>query len=213
MEEKTTVPTTEEVVTEPAAGAAEAMPETLNAFQKFMHQLMGKKEEPSEDGAKPAEEDGAEAKPKPEAAKEKTYTEDDFKSVVAAEKKKWQEEQSEKERLAKLPPEERAKAEQDGKDKELGELRAKLLQKELKDTVVADLSKDGFPVGLASFIDYGSEESMKASLEKTKELFKTSLSEAVNQKLRGKTPAGLGGAASAENAIKDQIAKNIRGGM
>ena len=39
------------------------------------------------------------------------------------------------------------------------------------------------------------------------------LEAAVKERLRGKTPEGLGGAASAENAIKDQIAQNIRGGL
>ena len=39
------------------------------------------------------------------------------------------------------------------------------------------------------------------------------LEAAVKERLRGKTPEGLGGAATAENALKDQIAQNIRGGL
>ena len=42
---------------------------------------------------------------------------------------------------------------------------------------------------------------------------KASLEAAVKERLRGKTPEGLGGAATAENALKDQIAQNIRGGL
>ena len=36
---------------------------------------------------------------------------------------------------------------------------------------------------------------------------------AVKERLRGKTPEGLGGGAKAENTVKDQIAQGIRGGM
>ena len=43
--------------------------------------------------------------------------------------------------------------------------------------------------------------------------FLASLEAAVKERLRGKTPEGLGGAATAENALKDQIAQNIRGGL
>ena len=42
---------------------------------------------------------------------------------------------------------------------------------------------------------------------------KGALEVAVKERLRGKTPEGLGGGAKAENAVKDQIAQGIRGGM
>jgi len=52
---------------------------------------------------------------------------------------------------------------------------------------------------------------MEKSLSKLTETFKGSLQTAVESRLRGKTPAGLGNAASAENMLRDQIARNIRG--
>lgn len=209
--EKETIQTTEEMTTDPVVETQEVTQENLNVFQKFMQQLMGKGKESVEGEEQVA---GGEAKePKAEAAKSKSYTEEDIKASIEAERKKWQDEQNEQERLAKLPPAERVQAEQEARDKELTQLRSQLLQNELKEVAVADLSKDGFPVALAALMDYSSKESMEKSLASTKELFKASLAEAVNQRLRGKTPAGLGGAANAENAVKDQIAKNIRGGM
>ena len=42
---------------------------------------------------------------------------------------------------------------------------------------------------------------------------KNALEAAVKERLRGKTPEGLGGGAKAENTVKDQIAQGIRGGM
>ena len=56
-----------------------------------------------------------------------------------------------------------------------------------------------------------SQEAMEKSLSKLTETFKGSLQAAVESRLRGKTPAGLGNAASAENMLRDQIARNIRG--
>ena len=60
-------------------------------------------------------------------------------------------------------------------------------------------------------LDYSSKERMEATLANTTKVFKESLAVAIQTRLKGKTPEGLGGAASAENLIRDQIAKNIRG--
>ena len=92
-------------------------------------------------------------------------------------------------------------------------MQAKLLQRDLKDAALAKLEKEGFPVGLADLLTYTDQESMEKSLERVQEVFKTSLEAAVKERLRGRTPEGLGGAATAENALKDQIAQNIRGGL
>ena len=56
-----------------------------------------------------------------------------------------------------------------------------------------------------------SQAAMEKSLSKLTDTFKGSLQAAVESRLRGKTPAGLGNAASAENMLRDQIARNIRG--
>lgn len=66
-------------------------------------------------------------------------------------------------------------------------------------------------MGLAEMINYSSKEEMENSLKKTQEIFKESLSAAVTERLKGKTPEGLGNATSAENLLRDQIAKNVRG--
>ena len=67
--------------------------------------------------------------------------------------------------------------------------------------------------GLADLLTYTDKEAMEKSMAHVQEVFKSCLEAAVKERLRGKTPEGLGGAASAENAIKDQIAQNIRGGL
>ena len=202
--------------TAPAAGGAQppegATPtqEQQTTFQKWLAGLFGGKE------ATPAGQEGSTPTTAKEGGQEpqgKTYTEADLKAEIDKAKAAWTAEQQEQARLAKLTPEERAKAEADAKDQKLADLEAKLLQRDLKDAALAKLEKEGFPVGLADLLTYTDQESMEKSLERVQEVFKTSLEAAVKERLRGKTPEGLGGAATAENALKDQIAQNIRGGL
>lgn len=194
---------------QPPEGAAPT-PEQQTTFQKWLAGLFGGKEAApagQETGTAAAGEGG---KQEPQG---KTYTEDDLRSEIEKAKAAWAAEQQEQARLAKLTPEERAKAESDAKDQKLAALEAKLLQRDLKDAALAKLEKEGFPVGLADLLTYTDQESMEKSLGRVQEVFKASLEAAVKERLRGRTPEGLGGAATAENALKDQIAQNIRGGL
>ena len=200
----------------PAVGTPQAAPEAAptqeqqNAFQRFLGSLFGGKAEA------PAPAEGADTAPAPAPQQEpeaKTYTEAQLQAQLEAAKVQWAAQQQEEARLSKLPPEERAKAEADAQKKEVEDLRAQLLQRDLKDAALKQLEKDGFPAGLAELLTYTDKESMEKSMAHAQEVFKSCLEAAVKERLRGKTPEGLGGAASAENAIKDQIAQNIRGGL
>ena len=200
----------------PAVGTPQAAPEAAptqeqqNAFQRFLGSLFGGKAEA------PAPAEGTDTTPAPAPKQEpegKTYTEAQLQAQLEAAKAQWAAQQQEEARLSKLPPEERAKAEADAQKEEVEDLRAQLLQRDLKDAALKQLEKDGFPAGLAELLTYTDKESMEKSMAHAQEVFKSCLEAAVKERLRGKTPEGLGGAASAENAIKDQIAQNIRGGL
>lgn len=215
MAEAQNTTTNQAVETAPAGGGQQTPEGTVTptaeqrtAFQRFMDSLFGGKiDTPA--GQEPAP-GGEPAKQEPEA---KTYTEADLQAKLEAAKAAWAAEQEEQARLAKLSPEERAKAEDKAKDEELAKLKSQLLQRDLKDTALSTLEKEGFPTGLADLLDYTDQESMEKSLARVQDVFKASLEAAVKDRLRGKTPEGLGGAATAENALKDQIAQNIRGGL
>ena len=203
--------TTTTTGTAPAAGGEGQTPQQTNqqpttptaeqrtAFQKFWDSLFGGKEEPAPGSGEGTKKDGDPA-PKVEAQ-------------IPEAKAAWEAEQQEKQRLAKLSPEERAKAEGEAQAQELTKLRTELLQRDLKDAAVKKLTDEGFPVGLADLLTYTDKESMEKSLQQTQEVFKSALEAAVKERLRGKTPEGLGGGAKAENTVKDQIAQGIRGGM
>lgn len=184
--------------------AAEAEPEKTNAFQKFFEGLFKstKEADSAQEGAKASNGDTTDGK---------LFTQADIDAAIEAARRKWGEEAAEAERVKKLSPEERATEEQRHKDTEIADLRNQLLKKELQENAVRALEKDGFPTGLAGVLDYSSREKMEESLANTTKIFKDSLAAAVQSRLRGRTPEGLGGAAAAENMLKDQIAKNIRG--
>lgn len=219
--------TTTSTAANPAGGEAQttqqpATPtaEQRTAFQKFMDALFGGKEDPApasgegegtKKGGDPAPKEGEGTKP--EAKDGKSYSEADVEAKIAEAKAAWEAEQQEKQRLAKLSPEERAKAEGEAQAQELTKLRTELLQRDLKDAAVKKLTDEGFPVGLADLLTYTDKESMEKSLQQTQEVFKSALEAAVKERLRGKTPEGLGGGAKVENTMKDQIAQSIRGGM
>lgn len=189
-----------------AEQSVEATPQKVSTLQKFIDGLFSGK-----DTAETAKDDTA--KTSESKADLKSFTEDDVNSAVEAARKKWLSEQAEAERIKALSPEEKAKDEQLKKDEELTDLKNQLLQRELRDKAIAELDREGYPVKLAETLNYTNKEKMEENLKSTMEVFKESLKTAVDTRLKGKTPEGLGGAASAENMIKDQIAKNIRGGF
>lgn len=212
MDETTTMQGTEQEVQAIAAETqerqtAENTPEKVSALQKFIDGLFGggKKAEgtePEKEGGVPAEEVHTE---------ERRFTQGDIDAAIEAAKQQWLDEAAEAERVKKLTPEERAKEEQENKDSEIANLKSQLLQKELRENATKALEADGFPVGLADVLDYSSKERMEETLKNTTKVFKDSLATAIQSRLKGKTPEGLGGAASAENLLRDQIAKNVRG--
>lgn len=185
----------------------ESTPEKVSALQKFINGLFGGGKDA--DTAKPEKKDGDPAAK--ETAEEKSFTQADMDAAIEAAKQKWLDEAAEAERVKKLTPEQKAAEEQEKKDTEIASLRSQLLQKELRENATKTLEKDGFPVGLADVLDYSSKERMEESLKNTTAVFKESLASAIQTRLKGKTPEGLGGAASSENLLRDQIARNIRG--
>lgn len=219
MEEQIT--TTESEVKDVQPGAETAPPaaeepsaENLNAFQKFLSGLFGGKEGKAADPEPgKAEEKASDGKKEedPAGSGEKTFTQADLEAAVEAAHQKWLDEAAEAERVKKLTPEQKAAEEQQKKDEEIASLRSQLLQKELKETAVRSLEAEGFPAGLAGMLDYSSRERMEETLKSATEIFKESLASAVQSRLKGKTPEGLGNAVSADSLLRAQIEKNIMG--
>lgn len=133
---------------------------------------------------------------------EKTYTQAEFEAAVA-------------EAAAKASvggqkqPEKTAEADV---QKELAELKAQLLSKELHELATSKLKEGGLPADLAALLDYSSKEKMEASLKTVSESFNSSIEAALKERLKGKTPLGLG-AGSSKETIEEQIARAMREGV
>lgn len=170
-------------------------------FTDFMKSLFeGGKDEKAEDG-KEAE------------SKAKTAPAVDFEARLAEEKAKWEAEFAKKEELSKLPDADKAKAEADAQKAELAAVKQQLAERELKAESISYLQKEGYPIGLADMLNFSSKETKDKTLEKVVGIFETTLESAVKERLKGKTPIGLGGANSLVNQLQSEIAKNIRGGL
>lgn len=155
-----------------------------------------------------------------ETEKEQTASDvkDQIEKAVAEAKEKWLAEQEEEKRLSNLSPEEQEKEKATKTETKLEQLRAEMLARDLKDNAVATLETEGYPTQLASLLTYTSKEDMEQSLSTAKDTFKNCLETAIKERLRGRTPEGLGGAGNmgyhtGDEMIKSQIAKNIRGGF
>lgn len=143
----------------------------------------------------------------------KTYTEEDLQKLLEAERKKIKEEQEEQEKLKKLTPEERQKAEEAKLSNKVAELERKLQMTELQQQAVSNLEKEGYPVKLASLIDYQDKDQMTKRLEEIKVAWKESMEDALKTALKGKTPDGLGNASLKENSLTDTVRKAVEGGI
>lgn len=207
MDETTKTNPVETAVTDPKVENAAESEKNLNTFQKFLSELFNGKKDEQQKNEEPAK---GEEKPKPTT---KTYTEEEFTVALEASKQKLVAEAAEQERLSKLSPEEKEKATVTAAQAENARLQAELTKRDLRAEAVGKLSTDGYPVGLADMLDYSDKASMQKSLDGLLAMYSQSIKDGVNEKLRGKTPLGLGGAANAENALKDQIARNIRNGL
>lgn len=131
----------------------------------------------------------------------KTYTQADIDAALAtklaAEKSKWETEyqqkaeaaKKEQERLSKLSDDERKKVEIEKTQQELQAKEKELKIKELKLEVVEDLTKRGIPVSFLDYlvVDADSEKTLGRITNFEKE-YKKAVDEAVNERLKGKTP-------------------------
>ncbi len=152
----------------------------------------------------PAADEAAQAAQEP-----KTYTPEDLENLLAAKKKEWEAEREaqEQERLRSLPEAERLKQEQISKDAKIASLEAEISRRDLQSEVIAKLDERRLPVSIAELVQYRDRDSTMESLEKLMGVFEAAVQEGVMLRLRGKTPEGLGRAATSTGMLSDPFAK------
>lgn len=195
-------------ITTPATGAETTAEETVavpkGKFQSFLASLgLGEKDD--------AKADKAEEGKKTDGEKPQEVT--DVNKAIAEAKKQWETEATKKAELDKLTGEDKIKAEADEVKAQLAEANRKAAERELKDQALTELLADGYPAGLVNCLRFDSKEAMETSKDSVIKEFQNAVETVVKERLRGKTPVGIGGANGSANLLQNQIAKNIRGGL
>lgn len=92
---------------------------------------------------------------------------------------------TEAQKVAKMTKEQKEKYEFDKQKEALEAREAEMNRRELKATGIDKLREDNLPVGLIEVMNLSDAESFNKSYETVKEIFKTELEAAINEKLRG----------------------------
>lgn len=127
----------------------------------------------------------------------KTYSEEEIEALIEERKKTWN-----IEHMNTL-----------SKDSQIEELKAELLKRDLKDKVFSRIEEARLPIGIADFVQYTDETGTMKSVEHVITRINELVQQGITERLRGKTPAGLGRAAQAENSIGDPFAKAFADAM
>lgn len=114
------------------------------------------------------------------SSEEKTYSQDELNSILGEKRKEWEEE-----RLANL-----------SKDEQISQLKKELFRANMKDQIYSRLTEERIPVKAAELIQYTDEAGTLKSLETVISTIKELVSDGITERLRGKTPEGLGKSAS-----------------
>lgn len=155
----------------------------------------------------------SQAPPESTSIETKTYSEEDMLQALQQEKEKWEADWKEQEHLKTLPQKEQTEAKQQQSMKRIADLEQQLLQKELRELATQALTKEKYPLQLAEILCYDNKEDMLSSLKHLTKTFDTCLADAVQEKLKGKTPQNFSSSLISESNLKDTLAKNIRGGF
>lgn len=122
-------------------------------------------------------------------------------------------EQEEAAKLAKMNAEEKARHEQEKREKALADREAAVAKREMTAEAISQLTEKGLPAELAKCLDYTNAESCKASMEAVTAAFREAVEKSVNDKLRGTPPkAGSGKNEPEINSIYGAIAHEFKNG-
>ena len=141
----------------------------------------------------------------------KMYSAQEVESLVAAREKEWKDRQEAeyKERLSRLPEDERLKQEAISKDAQIAQLQAEISKRDLQSEIIAKLGERQLPASLAEMVQYGDKESTMKSAERIMDIFDRAVQETIKLRLRGKTPEGIGAAAATLGEIQDPFAQTF----
>lgn len=150
-------------------------------------------EEGEEDTGDEGNPDNAQSgEPEDDKSKVTTLTEDDVNRIVkqrlAREKKKWEKDHTEAERLRKMTDDEKKQYEEDKRKEDLDNREAAITRRELTAVAKEQLNAAGVPADMADFIDYTDADTVNESVKRLSKAFKGAVQQSVDDRLKGKAP-------------------------
>ncbi len=142
---------------------------------------------------------------------EKTFTQDELNRIVTdrlkAEQKRWEkkvaDEKAEAERVAKMTAEEKAKHEQEKRDREYSEREAALAKRERLAVAKDKLAEKNVPLALIAAVDVSADDTIDSSVEAIAKVFADAVSAEVTKRLAAEPPKKSG---ADVNSLEKQIA-------
>lgn len=123
-----------------------------------------------------------------EQKQERTFTREELSKILSAEKTKWENEQNEAKKLAKMNADEKQKYQQDQREKALAEREAELLRKEMTAEAKAMLSERDLPIELVTVVDLSSADSVKQSVTDIQKAWEKAVQKGVEERIKGNAP-------------------------
>lgn len=112
----------------------------------------------------------------------------------------WEEREA---RASAMTGEERAAYELSQRENELAERERRLRERELRTVALEKLAQRGLPGELADALPYDSEDACMAGLDAVEDAFRRAVQTAVDERLRGRAPAGDVRRAMSAEALTD----------
>lgn len=111
--------------------------------------------------------------------------------------------QAERQRLEAMSAEERAGYEASRREAELAERERKVMERELRAMALEKLAERGLPRELADALPYTGETACLQGIDRMERVFRQAVQSAVDERLRGETPASGGGRRLDDDSLSD----------
>lgn len=199
----------------PATPATEETEQT-GAFMSFLKGIIGngsKEEQKTAEGDDPKKDDLAKPEVKEDESKT-AFTAEDVQKMIEDDRKKREDEAAEAKRMEKMSPEERDKEELKKVQERVNQLEKEGLTKDLRQSAMDVLTKDGYPIALANCIDFEKfkdNDEMQKTLTSVIDAFQEAMKAAIMDKLKIDTPMGLNNQV-APNTYLNQVKQSVKGG-
>lgn len=112
--------------------------------------------------------------------------------------------EAERDRVAAMNEDERAKYALSRREAAIAEREKRLMERELRAMALERLAERGLPAELADALPYDGEERCMGALDAIEQGFRRAVQEAVEQRLRGKTPSMGGVIRMDADALSDE---------